>query len=120
MKNLNTFPTNSLWLILPPAMDAALSMLDARSVDFNIDTIVLDVDSPGGNYYGTPETSSKIRAARDSKPIIAVANSLAASAAYWIASAADEIVVTPSGDVGSIGVLAVHTDFSAANEKIGV
>ena len=45
---------------------------------------------------------------------------MAASAAYWIASACDELVVTPSGSVGSIGVLAVHTDRSAANEEEGI
>ncbi len=93
---------------------------DALVADSSVDAIVLNVDSPGGNYYGTPELASKILAARGSKPIVAVANSQAASAAYWIASAADEIVVTPSGDVGSIGILAVHQDMSAANEKIGI
>jgi len=93
---------------------------DALVADGSVDAIVLDVDSPGGNYCGTPELADKIMAARGSKPIVAVANSLAASAAYWIASAADEIVVTPSGDVGSIGILAVHHDMSGANEQIGV
>ena len=93
---------------------------DALVSDGSVDAIVLDVDSPGGNYYGTPELASRILAARGSKPIVAVANSLAASAAYWIASAADELVVTPSGDVGSIGVLAVHADESGLNEQMGV
>lgn len=93
---------------------------DALVADGSVDAIVLDVDSPGGNYYGTPELASKIMAARGSKPIVAVANSMAASAAYWIASACDEVVVTPSGDVGSIGVLAVHTDVSGFNEQVGV
>jgi len=88
--------------------------------DPEVGAIVLDVDSPGGNYYGTPELAEKIYVARGQKPIVAVANSMAASAAYWIASAADELVVTPSGDVGSIGVLAVHYDHSARNEKLGV
>jgi signal peptide peptidase SppA len=91
----------------------------ALVADPEVGAIVLNIDSPGGNYYGTPEVASKIMAARGTKPIVAVANSMAASAAYWIASAADEIVVTPSGDVGSVGVLAVHYDNSAMNEKIG-
>lgn len=93
---------------------------DALVNDPEVGAIVLDVDSPGGNYYGTPEMASKVLAARGSKPIVAVANSMAASAAYWIASAADELVVTPSGDVGSIGILAVHYDYSAMNEELGV
>lgn len=93
---------------------------DALLNDPEVGAIVLDVDSPGGNYYGTPEVAEKIFNARGQKPIVAVANSMAASAAYWIASAADELVVTPSGDVGSIGVLAVHYDYSAQNEDLGV
>lgn len=93
---------------------------DALVSDGSVDAIVLDIDSPGGNYYGTPELASKIMAARGSKPIVAVANSMAASAAYWIGTAADELVVTPSGDVGSVGVVAVHGDESGANEQMGV
>lgn len=93
---------------------------DALMADGSVDAIVLDIDSPGGNYYGTPELASKIMAARGSKPILAVANSLMASAAYWIGSAADEVIMSPSADVGSIGVLAVHDDCSAANEQMGI
>ena len=93
---------------------------DALVADADIGAIILEMDSPGGNYAGTPEMANRIMAARGSKPIVAVANSMAASAAYWIASACDELVVTPSGEVGSIGVLAVHWDHSAQNEKLGV
>jgi signal peptide peptidase SppA len=88
--------------------------------DPNIDAIVLDVDSPGGQASGVLELSKAIFDARGSKPVVAVANHLMASAAYWIASAADEIVVTPSAQVGSIGVFSVHQDMSAAMEKDGV
>lgn len=85
-----------------------------------IKAIILDVDSPGGAVSGSAETSASIFAARGIKPIIAHVNATMASAAYWIASAADEIVVTPTGSVGSIGVLGVHDDVSAALEKAGV
>ncbi|HXH05862.1 MAG TPA: signal peptide peptidase SppA [Vicinamibacterales bacterium] len=85
-----------------------------------VDAIVLDVDSPGGGVYGVPELADEIFAARGRKPIVAVANAEAASAAYWIASAADELVVTPSGQVGSIGVYMLHEDFSGALEQDGV
>lgn len=93
---------------------------DAAVRDPGVGAIVLNVDSPGGSTYGVQELSSKIHSARGSKPIVAVANSFMASAAYWIASSADQIVVTPSGDVGSIGVLALHEDASKAAEKSGV
>jgi len=88
--------------------------------DPEVGSIVFDVDSPGGQVSGVEELSREIFEARGQKPIAAVANSLAASAAYWIATAADELVVTPSGEVGSIGVLAMHEDMSGFLEKLGV
>lgn len=88
--------------------------------DPSISAIVIDVDSPGGAVYGVAEVAQKIFNARGTKPIIAIANHQMASAAYWIGSAADELVVTPSGDVGSIGVFAAHRDISSKLEKDGV
>lgn len=88
--------------------------------DPSVSAIVLEIDSPGGTVDGVQELADEIFKARGSKPIVAVANSTAASAAYWIAAAADEIVVTPSGEVGSIGVFAAHQDLSAALEQEGV
>ena len=69
---------------------------------------------------GVEELSVEIHAARGVKPIVAVANSLMASAAYWIGSAAGEVVAIPSGEVGSIGVVAVHTEMSKRDEQLGV
>lgn len=85
----------------------------------NVGSIVIDVDSPGGSVDGVPEMAAEIAAARGDKPIVAVADTLAASAAYWLASQADEVVVTPSGEVGSIGVFTAHRDMSGALEKKG-
>lgn len=96
------------------ALHSALSNEDVKAV-------VLDIDSPGGSVPGTEELSNEIRSIRGGeKPIIAQVNSLAASAAYWLASSADEIVVTPSGRAGSIGVYTAHDDVSAALEKRGI
>lgn len=88
--------------------------------DPEVGAIVLDVDSPGGQSGGMAELSKQIFDARGTKPIVAVANHTMASAAYWIASAADEIVVTPSGQVGSIGVFSVHEDKSEALQQGGI
>lgn len=88
--------------------------------DGDIGSIVFDVDSPGGSVDGIEELAAEIRAARGSKPIAAVANTMMASAAYWIASAADELIVTPSGQVGSIGVIAAHVDDTVAREAAGI
>ena len=88
--------------------------------DDTVKAIVLDVDSPGGAAAGTPELANTIRSLRGDKPIIAQVNALSASAAYWIASAADEIVSVPSGQIGSIGVITIHEDISAMLENEGV
>jgi signal peptide peptidase SppA len=88
--------------------------------DPDVGAIVLDVDSPGGAVSGIPELADEIRAARGQKPIIAVANTLMASAAYYIAAQADEIVASPSAFVGSIGVFTAHKDISKAEESLGL
>lgn len=90
------------------------------AADTSIAAIVLDVDSPGGSVHGIEELGEEIRAAKAAKPVVAVANSMAASAAYWIASQASELVVAPGAEVGSIGVLAMHVDQSALNESMGI
>lgn len=92
----------------------------AAVADDTVRSIVLEIDSPGGEVYGTAELADVIFEARRSKYVMAVANSLAASAAYWIGSQASEFVVTPSGEVGSIGVVAVHQEDSKRAEAAGV
>lgn len=82
--------------------------------------IVIDVDSPGGTVNGVDELSAEIHAARRAKPVTAVANSLMASAAYWVGSAAGEVVAIPSAEIGSIGVLGIHTETSRRDESLGV
>lgn len=88
--------------------------------DPGVKAIVIDTDSPGGGVYGVAELFETIYKARARKPIVAVADSLMASAAYWIGVAAEEIVVAPSAELGSIGVLAMHADMSGAYEMAGI
>lgn len=88
--------------------------------DDSVSAIVFDISSPGGTVHGVPELAEEIYAARGQKKMIAVANAQACSAAYYIGCAADELVVTPSGEVGSVGVYMAHADISAAMEKEGV
>ncbi|MCK4578175.1 MAG: S49 family peptidase [Candidatus Marinimicrobia bacterium] len=88
--------------------------------DPEIGAILLDVDSPGGDVYGTAELADAIYRAREVKPIAAIANSLAASAAYWIAAAASDLYITPGGEAGSLGVWTVHWDESQWYESEGV
>lgn len=85
-----------------------------------IGSILLDVDSPGGSVFQIPELAAEIRKARESKRVVAVAGGYATSAAYWIASQADEFVASPSAIVGSIGIYTTHVDWSRFNENLGV
>lgn len=95
-----------------------------RRLDANpaIGWIVIDTHSPGGSIYFVQETADIVYAARQAgrTKIIQVANSMAASAAVWIGTAAGEVVVTPGGEYGSIGVISQYVDHSAWNEKNGV
>lgn len=84
------------------------------------DSVVLDVDSPGGSVYGVQELGDKIYNARKIKPILAVANSMACSAAYWLGASASRFYCTPGGDVGSVGVYSVHADYSEQLKAEGV
>lgn len=85
-----------------------------------VGAIVLDVDSPGGSVAGVAEAAERIRQANRVKPIVAVANTITASAAYWLASQASEIVVTQSGEIGSVGVYSLHLDYSEALKQFGI
>ncbi len=86
----------------------------------DVGAIVLDVDSPGGTVAGTSEAGQAVADAAAVKPVIAYVDTLAASAAYWIASQASQIWMTPSGEVGSIGVRAMHLDISKMMGDAGV
>lgn len=102
------------------SLETFRSDLSEAVSDDDVHGIVLDVNSPGGSTELLEETSAELRRARDVKPIIAVANTQMASAAYHLGSQASELYATPSGMVGSVGVYATHTDLSGAQEKAGV
>jgi len=103
------------------SVEALREALRAELNDPAVKAIVLDVDSPGGSVAGITELAAEIRAARGgTKPIVAVANTMAASAAYWLAASCDEMVATPSAQVGAIGIYAVHEDVSRMLDSLGV
>jgi signal peptide peptidase SppA len=91
----------------------------AAVAESRVSSIVLDLDSPGGEVFGVHEAWAALMKARESKTVVAVANAVAASAAYYLASAANRILVTPSGQIGSIGVYGLHVDLSLALEQDG-
>ena len=96
--------------------------IEAAATDPGIRAILLDVDSPGGEVGGLFDLVDHIQAIRSQcgKPIWAVADEAALSAAYAIACTADRLYVTQTGEVGSIGVVAVHRDESGADAQAGL
>lgn len=98
--------------------DAATEIMTSAAVR----GLMLEMDTPGGEAGGVFDLADFIRHLSEStgKPVWAHANELAASAGYAIASAAEEIWIARTGEVGSIGVVAAHVDVSKADEKAGV
>lgn len=101
-------------------MEGFRSRLASVGANPDIGAVVIDVDSPGGTVAGTAEAANAVAALAKVKPVYALADTLAASAAYWIASQASQVWVTPSGSVGSIGIIGMHMDVSHALEQAGV
>jgi len=95
-------------------------MIESLANDPTVKSIILDIDSPGGSMFGLEELTAKIRAAGNSTRVIAVANSLMASAAYYTGSAANKVYAAPGSLVGSIGVISTHIDASKQMEADGV
>lgn len=105
---------------LTPGMNTFRQALAAAVASPEVGAIVLDVDSPGGTVAGTPETAKAVKIAAASKPVIAMVDTMCASAAYWIASQAGQIWAQPSAALGSIGIMATHMEISGALEQAGV
>lgn len=95
------------------------AMLDMALADPMVSGILLDIDSPGGEASGSFELARRVREATAIKPVWAVANDAAYSAAYAIAASAQRLFVTETGGVGSIGVIALHVDQSVKDAKDG-
>lgn len=100
------------------AYDTITARLEAAARDS--DEVVLEVDSPGGDVQGLLDAADAVRALRGKRKVVAVANENALSAAYVIAAAADRVVLPRTGAVGSVGVIAMHTDLSGMLAQAGV
>lgn len=136
--NVRSKPTSGQIAVLPfygvmaPRLSGMASMSGGTSVtsymeqlkqviaDPDVSAILLDIDSPGGSSAMIAELGQLIYDARGEKPIAAIANTMAGSAAFWVATQADEFAVTPSGSIGSVGVYGMHQDLSAALERAGI
>ncbi len=96
------------------------AQLQAAVADPGVRGIALDIDSFGGEVAGAFDLADRIRAARAQKPIHAFVAEHALSAGYVLASQADRIILPRTGAVGSIGVVALHTDMSGALDQKGI
>lgn len=112
--------------VIAPAQfrtQAPSDVLAARIRDFGADAkvgaVVLDIASPGGLVFGTAELGDAVFEVRQSKPVIAVANSYAFSAAHWVATQASAYYGSTSSEVGSVGVRSGHVDESGFEAKLG-
>lgn len=116
------FPKANLMTEISGATSLETFQSDFRELLANDDVkqIVLNFDTPGGSAMMVPEVAKEIYDARDQKPIIGIANTMAASAGYYMLSQASKVYATPSAKVGSIGVRTVHVDQSKANEARGI
>lgn len=96
------------------------AQLDTALASPDVAAILLEVDSPGGESGGVFDLADRIRAVSSIKPVWAVVNDMAFSAAYALASAASKVFVSRTGGVGSIGVIAMHVDQSEKDTQDGV
>jgi len=86
----------------------------------DVEAIVFDIDSPGGEVTGCDDLARTIFEARGRKSIQAVATGTMASAAYWIGSAVDRIYCSRTSMIGSIGICCTYIDWSKYDERIGI
>ena len=102
----------SCWMFGGDGYDAIESRIRAALEDPRSRALVIEYDSPGGEVAGCGVCADAIRSAADAsgKPVVSYVGELAASAAYWLASAADAIVTPASGMLGSIGVIATRVE----------
>ncbi len=122
-------PIHGILTKKPGAFDEMLGMTSYEKIQEEIEealenkeveTITLDIDSPGGEVNGVFDLADFIYESRTKKRIIAIANDDAYSAAYAIASSAEKVFVSRTSGVGSIGVIASHIDQSGFDEEQGI
>jgi signal peptide peptidase SppA len=116
------FPRANLftWMSGATSIQTLAKDLAVAVNDRAVGGIVLNIDSPGGEVTGVNEFAAMVKAARGVKPITAYVLGYAASAGYWIASAAGKVVADATAELGSIGVVAGYQDTRGKDEKAGV
>jgi signal peptide peptidase SppA len=120
---LDTLVNRGAWLDSRSGLtsyEGIAAQLRAAGQDPEVRSVLLDISSPGGEAAGMAGLADLIRSVRQSKPVTAFVNDMAASAAYGLASAANEIVISATSILGSIGVVMLHADRSGELAAQGV
>lgn len=104
----------------PVSYTALRNAFDELLHDESVTAIVLRVESPGGMASGLFDLADHIYASRGQKPIHALVDDYAYSAAFGIIAACDERWISRTGAVGSVGTKSEHYDWSGYNEQIGL
>lgn len=106
------------WPPFCSSYSALRAQIEAAEKDPRVRAILLDIESPGGTVAGCEDLAATICEA--TKPVYAYTAGCACSAAYWLASASRSIGATATANVGSVGVLLVHLDYSGAYSEAGI
>jgi signal peptide peptidase SppA len=120
---LDTLVNRGAWLDSRSGLtsyEGLAAQLRAAGQDPEVRWVLLDISSPGGEAAGMAGLADLIRSVRQTTPVTAFVNDMAASAAFGLASAANEIVISPTSIVGSIGVVMLHADRSGELAAQGV
>ncbi len=120
---LDTLVNRGAWLDSRSGLtsyEGIAAQLRAVGSDPEVRSVLLDISSPGGEAAGMAGLADLVRSVRQTKPVTAFVNDMAASAAYGIASAASKIVISPTSILGSIGVVMLHADRSGELAAQGV
>ena len=95
------------------------AVADAVESCAGADAILMRIDSPGGSAAGVPEAAARIAAVAETTPVVALAEHMAASGAYWLAAACSAVVASPSAVLGSVGVILQRVDLTAMRAETG-
>jgi signal peptide peptidase SppA len=102
------------------SVEAITNAFDEALADDTVNAILLNMNSPGGVVDGVAELSAKIYSSKGIKPIYAYVGGEAASAAYWLGSSADKMIINETAAVGSIGVYSIYYDYTKAMDNAGI
>ncbi|SNS16656.1 protein C Serine peptidase. MEROPS family S49 [Humidesulfovibrio mexicanus] len=113
LKEFHYPPFWTSYVVVRAQLEAALSDPDVRAV-------LLDIDSPGGTVAGFQDLADAVFAARSRKPVYAWTDGTACSAAYGVGAGAKLFAASPMAEVGSVGVVWVHTEWTKYDERVGL